>query len=528
VAVQIERIAIGLRARNGWEAIDLGFRMAMRWAGPLWRVWFLLFLPVSAVLLLAFREQPLLAALAIWWLLPVFDRFLLHVLAHAVFGSPPRLVDTLGAWRQCLGNGLWQSLLLRPLAWNRCFLAPMRQLEGQRGPAARRRARLLGRRILGHAFALGLVCLLFELMVMLGAGVLLHLLQPGGFLAEAVASDEAELWEPAWWGIAETLSFALAVSVIEPLFVAAGFALYLNRRVLLEGWDIELALRRLQRRSAAGSALVLLALALGLAAPATAVAAGQDGPCAGEVEACADPFDPAFADALSEADPGRPPDVDAASAAFTPLDTEARRRIVAVLASGDFGGTRVVQRWRPIQREEEREVDGAWLAPLGRALATLLKLLAWLLLAVLALAMVWAVLRQWRQGMPTDTAGKAPDTLFGLAISPDSLPSDVAAAAQAALQRGRPREALSLLYRGALSELVHGRAVAVGKGATEGDVLALVQRCQPAPVANWFRRLLPLWVDLAYAHREPPREPLVRLCTDYRQCFGPGETAATP
>ena len=42
------------------------------------------------------------------------------------------------------------------------------------------------------------------------------------------------------------------MSAIEPLYVACGFALYLNRRTQLEAWDIDLAFRRL-RSAAAGA-----------------------------------------------------------------------------------------------------------------------------------------------------------------------------------------------------------------------------------------------------------------------------------
>jgi hypothetical protein len=40
------------------------------------------------------------------------------------------------------------------------------------------------------------------------------------------------------------ISYALAVLFLEPFYVAAGFAMYLNRRAELEAWDIEQDLRR--------------------------------------------------------------------------------------------------------------------------------------------------------------------------------------------------------------------------------------------------------------------------------------------
>ena len=63
------------------------------------------------------------------------------------------------------------------------------------------------------------------------------------------------------FGFDDALAYAAAVLVLEPFYVAAGFGLYLNRRTLLEGWDIEVALRRIAERHAAALLLVRLSLA---------------------------------------------------------------------------------------------------------------------------------------------------------------------------------------------------------------------------------------------------------------------------
>ena len=43
---------------------------------------------------------------------------------------------------------------------------------------------------------------------------------------------------------ASAAAYGLVVAFLEPFYVAAGFALYLNRRVELEAWDVEQELRR--------------------------------------------------------------------------------------------------------------------------------------------------------------------------------------------------------------------------------------------------------------------------------------------
>ncbi len=41
-----------------------------------------------------------------------------------------------------------------------------------------------------------------------------------------------------------SLAYAGVVLFVEPFYVAAGFAMYLNRRVQLEAWDVEQEFRR--------------------------------------------------------------------------------------------------------------------------------------------------------------------------------------------------------------------------------------------------------------------------------------------
>lgn len=540
--MQLERIAIALRPRGGWEAIDLGFRMAARWAAPLWTLWLVLFLPLLLALLLTFREQPALAALAIWWLKPALDRFVLHVLAHAVFGQVPPLAESLAAWRSLLSARLWPSLLLRPFAWSRSFLAPVAQLERQRGAAARQRAGVLGRRLGGHVLALALVCFCFEWIAVIGFSSLLELLQPGSWAEGAEQAGDAPFWEPSWWGLRETLLYALAVTVIEPFFVAAGFSLYLSRRVMLEGWDIELALRRLMARAAqairGAAVLLLLGLLFSVELPAAqqppvgektaekslekeALYPDQDKSSRQRGSDQDEPTQPLDLNAPIDAEAGGCTLPDDVPFAYQPLDTPARRAVLAVLASPDFGGDQQVERWRSRRSEPEagRVREAGWLAELGQLMASALRTISWLLMAALVVALIWSIARRWQAGAQVQGDDAPPAQLFGLAISPDSLPGDVAAAARQALQEGRLRESLSLLYRGALSVLVHRRGLRIGGGATEGDVLRLAQRLLPAATSGYFERLLPAWVDLAYAHRQPEVAQLAALCTEYDQHF---------
>ena len=163
---------------------------------------------------------------------------------------------------------------------------PVWQLEKQSGGAARKRRYTLGRRMRGYATWLTVIALHFETIAMLSFGLLVALLAPAGgdsgfeFSQLFEANDpNASWWEE--WDLLDSACYVAAVSLIEPLYVASGFSLYLNRRAILEGWDIELALRRLDQRLrpaiASLAAIAFLgAFAFSVTAPRSAEAAEKE------------------------------------------------------------------------------------------------------------------------------------------------------------------------------------------------------------------------------------------------------------
>lgn len=544
--MQLERLAIQLRPRRPWAAIDLGFRMAATWWRPLWGVWLLVYVPLGLALCVALPGQPLAAALLMWWLKPLFDRFVLHGLGEAVFGGAPGVASTLSAWRAILGPGLFAALTWRRFGMSRSFVLPVTLLERQTGAAAAARRRVLGRRLAGHAVWLTLVCMHFEAVVHLGASFLVNvLLAPGEEPIGAIVSAEFDPDAP-WWTLQDTLLYLLSVSLIEPFYVAGGFALYLNRRVLLEGWDVELSLRRLAARwsAAAGlgrAALLALALACSLATPlpVRAQAAPAADPCAAAAPAGRPPPLARVADGKADAQ-SRPKSTasraeaerEAAGTALAqaPLDTPARRAIVAVLEDPLFGRCERNAHWEfRLGGDEEADAvegDPEAFADFIDLLAELWQLVMWIALAVGVVVIAVFVARQWAARGRGDATAEAPPTvLFGLAIAPDSLPPDIGASALALLAAGQAREALSLVYRGALSRLVHARGLRVARGATEGEV---AQAARPRLVedgAAWFERLLAQWIAVAYAGRAADVDAVRALCLDFERHFGTAAAA---
>jgi hypothetical protein len=512
--VELDRITIRLRPRSGWEAIDLGFRLALENWRPVWGVWFALYLPVATVL--ASALAPFWAMMVLWWLKPLFGRFVLYVLSRRVFGETGSVLGALGAWRETLTPGLIPDLLWRRFFPTRTFSLPVAQLERQRGAPARARRKLLGRRNAGYAVWLWFACLNLESACFLGFAFLIdEMLWPG----EVEPEVESDTGPFGWFAdldemfvLVDLFLYVAAVSLIEPLFVAGGFALYLNRRTLLEGWDVELALRRLAERLASVRAL---AAACALAAAQTALPT----PSLAQAE-----LDPALADAT-------PTETAEVALDRAPLATPARAAIEAVLRDPTFGQKVEVERWRwrgaSTDDDERRKLDLPWLERLLRLVADLWQLVVWVALGIVVLLLLRAAIRRYESRTIAPASSTAPAELFGLAIAPTSLPDDIGTAASALVGEGRLREALALVYRAALSRLVHERKMRVAPGATEGEVLAGAASVLDSDARDWFARLVALWIAAAWAGRLPGSDEVIASAEGFGRYFARA-VASTP
>ena len=105
---------------------------------------------------------------------------------------------------------------------------------------------------------------------------------PTEFLSESARAMFSTLFQqpPRWAQLLTTCLYWLAVTLSEPVYIAAGFGLYLNRRTQLEAWDLELVFRRLaaRARSLASAVAALLPVALLCAGLAFSTPASADSP----------------------------------------------------------------------------------------------------------------------------------------------------------------------------------------------------------------------------------------------------------
>ncbi len=494
--------SIAIRPRSSWEAIDLGVLLARRHRRLLMLSWAALTLPVFTLLSLVLWHSPSTAMLLFWWLKPAFDRLPLHILSQALFAEPPTLGQALRQWPRLLTVQLLPSLLWRRFSLSRSFSLPVQQLEGLAGPDRQRRLAILNQRSGSAARWLTLVGVHLEGALWLGLITLFYLMVPQQVEVEWSWRRLIEAANGQWLWVEHLTNafYALVLILWEPIYVACGFTLYLNRRTELEAWDIELVLRGLRQRLT-GVAVLMLAVGVGLSSMARPSEAAQVPP---------NPFD-------------QPRLV------HQPLTSQAARHdIKSILEQPPFSNKETLHRWR-LDHADEAPAKPADLArlleqPWVKLLARLLEMLLWGAGIALLVLVAWRY-RQWlrtfvnRRHPAAAPQPEAPAQLWGLAVSTQSLPDDIAGQARR-LWADNPREALSLLYRGLLSRLLHDYRLPLHEADTEGQVLEKVAGLQDPALEAFSVVLTRHWQALAYGHRLPSEALAMQLCSDWNALFG--------
>lgn len=488
--MNLDKLQVNACMRSGWQAVDLGFLMARAWFRPLFAAGLLAMLPLAAVLLLVFRDSPFWALFIVWWLKPFWERLPLYIASRRLFD------EQTGVWASIKTFPLKDVLpwlLWRRFSAQRAFDNPVTVLEELRGAQRRARLRVLHGKYSDVALGNQFTCFCFELLVCFGLVLMLDFFTPESFDVRITDryGDLTLFGERVY-----TLAGIAAMGLVMPFHTMAGFALYLNRRIELEAWDIEIGFRKLanRKRAAAGGpggllASLLIALSIAAGAPGDAAAAVQH-------------------------------------------DRESAAGLIdEVLAGEDFGRERTVRKWRFRDWSEAGEEDGYpewlieffewwelnldWSTDFSNA-ASWLKIL---LIALFAGLLVY-LLRRYRGPLSRLVGARhdepAPEVLFGLEVTPHSLPDDVPGEVMARWGEGDHRAALSLLYRASLSRLIDRHEIAFRSSHTEAECAALVTARGIDSLSDYFRRLTDVWRRLAYGHQLPDSETVQGLCAGWR------------
>ncbi len=487
--MQLEEIRAELRPRTPEEAVDLGLAMTRTHFARIAKLWANLILPLWVVILALFYQSPVWGLVILCWMQPIFDRIPLMVLSQELFGAGKGLAEQRKEGWRLMRSNLWTDLVRERIGVSRCIDLPVNQLEGLKGKAAKQRRMILSRQSAGVASMLTFQTQLFIMGVAFGGmffvlGVLpdFSALQWEAALESSFGGGDFSLPKGLQWAI--VLSYLAANFLIQPFYIGAGFALYLNARSLSEGWDIEVNFKRISQRvtQLGKRALILFLFGICLIQHAEA---DQEMP---------------------------PPSGDQSIYATEPVDKgEAKQAVKEVMSRKEFEVQTVEV------EERSNEGGGTSISPLIPA--SLVMVLFWSMIAA-ALGFVIYHLVKWLSSRQSRTPADLPrkpavTSVMGMSVEPESLPSNLPELAWQWWNEGKHAEAVALLYRGAISWFVVQQQLEIREGDTEGDCLRRVKDGPEDSKRVYFKSLTEMRILVSYAKSLPPEHQVQAMCENW-------------
>lgn len=482
----LQKLAVMPRPRSHWQAIDAGMLLARKHYWKLLALWFTFSIPIGLVFF-AIVYFDLLGYWVIgfgWWFKPLYELPILMYLSRALFRQPTSIRQALKDTKSQIFRLLATYLTLSRLSPTRSMTASVVFLEQQKGKARRERVSTLTNDT-NRAYTLMLSWIHIE-------AITFYILFPIIYSLIYADMDFSELFDKfirndADMATPELLAYAgipLVVSaLVGPFYVASGFLLYINRRMRLEAWDIEHQFQDLETRIGhGGSSSILASHLVPLALTGTIALA-----CIAGVA----PWNTASAE----------------TSTLAPIES-IRESVQEIYDEDDFGSTKTVNRLRFIESDDDddelSDLDLGWVANAFEAIFKISRILVFLLAGAAVALVIWALMKYMPDSWQFTRRSPSLE-LLDVENHPltKSLPADIVDAAQAALQQDNHREALSLLYRGALRTVMRRHSLSIPKSATEKECRQWVAKCKVEQQADDFDHVVNKWSHTAYANHQP-------------------------
>jgi hypothetical protein len=459
--------ALTLRSRSVWEAVDSGVL--------LWRSNFIYFIPFFAVpvwitacaLRLFSGELFFIPYLGLWWLKPLFDRLALHVVSKRFFDAPADSnIKSLCPGIAEIRRGLLGDLLWRRFNPNRAASIPIRVLERLGAKQFALRKKNLESGGISFCSLISILGLAMEALLLLGE-ILFVLMTASLFFPTAVEylQEYKEITE-----IIIFSAFCFNYILAESLYVCMGFGLYINSRVEVEGWDLELLFKKFVARPLRIILLICLFMALPFSAYAESTSAFPDD--------------------------------------FPVADKQAVLDLQEILASPDFGSEREgwAIRFKDRDYEELPDVDfGEGFEKIRSLFGFLLRLVVVLAIMSFAVFVFYWLIKNRRQilrgkllaqrsfrlakGRQAEMSRESTELLFSKA--------------EGFFHTGNLREAWAACFSGCLGAYSLSCSVAFPADATEYDCLGLVRETDSTE--RGFDEIVQNWILFAYGDRPPDK-----------------------
>ena len=501
----IRNLTVLPRPRSAWQAMDAGFTLARAHYLQLVLMWMGFSLPVFLV---CFALQVWLGWAYVlilwWWFKPLYELPILFFLSKAVFSENLSIKE---AWKLTLKN-FWTLfktyLTLARLSTSRALSYSVVFLEML--PRKQRSSRIQTlTAVKTRHYLLMIVCLHIEYILTYAIIAFIALV----FFSSSVAQIQWEIFfdtieDPAIqiWVLSASITTFISAALVAPFYVAGGFLIYINRRMQLEAWDVEHRFREIKPRAIKSTSLAsILFLTFFLATSEPTIA-----------EERADSIMSPAATAVAMQD---------------------------ILGNEEFGSTKTRKIPRLISKDNEEEEDDEkmdlgfleWFADAARSLALGFKVILWTTVAIF-IALLLYTLSQFRRNLsaPSSLSRHRSDGEDAKSHPmTQDLPVDIAKTAEDLLANGQRRQALSVLFRGALRSVMNEHELKIASGATETDCQHSVSTVANELQTRTFTSLLGVWRAEAYANQPQSEESIRTLITEWKNAFAlrPGTHSET-
>lgn len=237
------------RQRPAWQAIDVGCLIARRFFIKLWLCWMATALPIAVLLSVLYlsgeHDWGSLELILLWWMKPLYERAPLLFLSRQVFGQSISLKELFSKHSRLLLSGLFADLSYRRLSFNRSMDMPVALLEQQSGSARSKRLNILHRSQARPSASWTLILVHLEQFILYSFIIMIGLSLPASLFEDIeileLATGDEYMREVFF---SQFILYAMSMSIIAPFYTAGGFILYLNRRIHLEGWDLQLMFQK--------------------------------------------------------------------------------------------------------------------------------------------------------------------------------------------------------------------------------------------------------------------------------------------
>lgn len=525
--MDLNKLSIEARTRNQWEAIDLGILLGKRLWRPLFVSWAIPVFTTYLILVLVFSISSLWPYFIIWWLKPLWDRLPLYIASRALFGEDVSAKDALRNILPIYKLDILPWITYRRFSFTRSLSMPVTVLEGLKSEARQKRMLTITRTDTDSASWLTIICLHVEQFIALAVFSFVIMLVPSEFQWNflSLIVDEQEL-------SAFALSFIslLTMCLVAPFYTAAGFCLYINRRIHLEAWDVEIRFRHLagqhtindkeetvRKNSSPNTTSLSSALLLCLALAFSGFSAEQ-----------------VHAKDIAETKPV--------------LVGSPKEKIHQILNGEEFHQMETTGSWK-LKEADEKDPDKVpdwfiafieWLEEVFKSddtetdeddnfswsgLLTLANIIEFLIWAAV-ISIIGYLLYQFRDHLPSFRSpekipdeNEPPKVLFGLDVRKENLPDDIPTEVLALWKKDDQRGALSLLYRATLARLMHSHNVKFRESYTEGECLRVAKEHIEQGTYDYLADITYCWQNLAYGHISPQPNLIIDLCNRWGGVF---------